>query len=921
MLFFSFLYSLIISPLVLFFEVVFSIANRLIGNAGLAIIFLSLAVNFLVLPLYKRADELQKEERDIQQKMEPMVKHIRRTFKGDERFLMLQECYRMHHYKPIYSLKSSVSLLLQIPFFIAAYNLLSNMQDLKGMPFGFIADLGREDAMFTVNGFPVNVLPILMTVINIISGIIYTKGRSVKDKIQTYGLAVIFLVLLYHSPSGLVFYWLLNNVFSLLKNVFYKLKHPGKVLKIMSAAAGAALLVATVARTDLDLRQKILLSVCSILLCLPLVFELFNKNHGSKASKPAVKCTAVFFMGTVLLSLITGLLIPSAVINDSALEFIDIMGSTKPISYILNSMCLSFGTFVFWGGVFFFFMNGKLRETFCKAVWIICGVSVIDYLLFGTNLGIMTSALQYEKSLSFTVSEYLINILAVILVSAVFLLIFVKLRVIVKPVLIIGMMTVIAIGGLNAALVAQSFDWYEAHTNTATDTPSIPLSKNGKNVIVIMLDRAMGTEIPYIFNEKPELKEKFDGFTYYPNTISYGSWTVIGAPALYGGYEYTPERINARSTEKLKDKHNEALRVMPVLFGDNGFNVTVCDPSYAGYSFIPNLSIYADHPEFNCYNLSGRYNYFSDAANSAKVVNTSERLNKMRNRNFFCFSLMKISPLILQETIYDDGLYNESVSETGELYDVSLSQHTFGLSKSTGFYLDFLNAFTTLTKLPEITTVSDSTQNTFFMMSNDTAHSPCLLQEPDYVPSISVDNTKYDVDMVSRYTIGGKTMKMEDYNQVMHYHVNMASYLQFAKWFDYMRENGVYDNTRIIIVADHGRALGQFNVNCNGTDMEYFTPALLVKDFNATGFNISKDFMTNADTPTIATSGLIKDPVNPFTGKKINSDAKAGPQKIFWGDGNNSEQESGNVFYPGSWFSYEGNDPLDPKNWKFIGNY
>ncbi|MBQ6304328.1 MAG: YidC/Oxa1 family membrane protein insertase, partial [Clostridiales bacterium] len=130
--FFSVLYTFVISPLELLFEVIFTIANRLIGNAGLSIIFLSLAVNFLVLPLYKRADELQAEERDIQIRMAPMIKHIKSTFKGDERFMMLQEYYKINHYKPVYALKSTASLLLQIPFFIAAYNLLSGMQSLQG---------------------------------------------------------------------------------------------------------------------------------------------------------------------------------------------------------------------------------------------------------------------------------------------------------------------------------------------------------------------------------------------------------------------------------------------------------------------------------------------------------------------------------------------------------------------------------------------------------------------------------------------------------------------------------------------------------------------------------------------------------------------------------------------------------------------
>ena len=121
---FSYLYTFLISPLELLFEVVFMIAKRIIGNPGFAIVFLSIAVNFLVLQLYKRADELQAEERDIQAKMAYRIKRIKSTFKGDERFFMLQEYYRINHYKPIYALKehrifaASDSILhrcLQIP--------------------------------------------------------------------------------------------------------------------------------------------------------------------------------------------------------------------------------------------------------------------------------------------------------------------------------------------------------------------------------------------------------------------------------------------------------------------------------------------------------------------------------------------------------------------------------------------------------------------------------------------------------------------------------------------------------------------------------------------------------------------------------------------------------------------------------------
>ena len=352
--FLSIIYTLIISPLELLFEVIYTIANRLIGNAGLSIIFLSLAVNFLVLPLYKRADELQAEERDIQAKMSAGVKHIKKTFKGDERFFMLQEYYRINHYKPVYALKSSVSILLQIPFFIAAYNLLSGMTSLQGMQFGFISDLGKEDAMFSIGSFPVNVLPILMTLINIVSGIIYSKGHPLKAKIQIYGLAAVFLVLLYHSPAGLVFYWLLNNVFSLVKNIFYKLKDPKKALNIVLTAAGIAVIVSTLIRSDLDARQKVLLVTGGILLVLPLVSGFIRKKT-DKEPKTAGKTDKItFFTGTVLMALITGLLIPSNVINASALEFVDYVQLSNPILYVIQSMLLSFGSWVLWGGVFYF---------------------------------------------------------------------------------------------------------------------------------------------------------------------------------------------------------------------------------------------------------------------------------------------------------------------------------------------------------------------------------------------------------------------------------------------------------------------------------------------------------------------------------------------------------------------------------------
>ena len=922
----SALYTLIISPLQLLFEVVFTIANRVIGNEGLTIIFLSLAVNILVLPLYKRADELQAEERDIQAKMASRIKQIKNTFKGDERFFMLQEYYRLNHYKPVYALKSSVSLLLQIPFFIAAYNLLSGMECLQGMKFGFISDLGREDAMFSIGSFPVNILPILMTLINIISGIIYTKGHPLKAKIQVYGLAAVFLVLLYHSPSGLVFYWLLNNVFSLVKNVFYKLKDPRKVLRIAMAVLGIIMLVFTLINPDFGLKRKLILGMCSILLCAPQVLYFFRNKIkiNIRASAAPKDTTAVFAGGCVFMALVTGLLIPSSVIDTSALEFIDVNLPSNPVIYVINAMLLSFGSWVLWGGVFYFFMNDRIRLLFSRAVWIICGVSIVDYMLFGTKLGNLSSILQYDIKPEFRFTDIILNAGALVVTAAVLLFLNIKASKASRTILIVAGLSVFAIGIYHIAGIWRSYNGYiesasgsEGSSGSSEEEPFIPLSKEGKNVVVLMLDRAMGTQVPYIFNEKPELLEKFDGFTYYPNTISYGAYTNFGSPALYGGYEYTPEKMNERSSESLESKHNESLKVMPELFGNNGYEVTVCDPTYAGYDWIPDLSIYDGHPEYNCFNTNGRYSVFDDDTYEEYSLVMSRQVRDLRCRNFFCFSLMKTAPVFIQETLYDDGMYNAASSGNEGMF----VQRRDGISKSTGYNMYFMDSYSVLAKLPAITRISDDPKNTFLMLASDATHSPCLLQEPDYTPAESVDNSSYDADMVSRYTIDGKTMQMTTEDQVTHYHVNIASYTVLGEWFDYLRENDVYDNTRIILVSDHGRDLHQFDITCNDIDMEFFMPLLMVKDFDAEGFTVCDDFMTNGDTPIIAASGLIDNPANPITHIPFSSDCKNGPQTIFYSNIINTEENNGTTFLPGSWFVFDGEDIHDPENWTYTGDH
>ena len=217
-----FFYTLIIYPLYQIIEFAFKFFGDVFKNTGISVIGVSMAVSILCLPLYIVAERWQQIERDTEKALEGGVRRIKSVFSGDEQYMMLSTYYRQHRYHPLMALRSSFGLLIQIPFFIAAYVFLSNLSALRGEHFLFIRDMGAEDALFRIGNFPVNVLPIAMTLINIVAGAVYTKGFKLKDKLQIYGMALVFLVLLYKSPAGLVLYWTMNNVFSLVKNIFYK---------------------------------------------------------------------------------------------------------------------------------------------------------------------------------------------------------------------------------------------------------------------------------------------------------------------------------------------------------------------------------------------------------------------------------------------------------------------------------------------------------------------------------------------------------------------------------------------------------------------------------------------------------------------------------------------------------------------------
>ena len=186
---------------------------RIVQNHGLALILLSLAVNILLYPFYYLAEKVEKKEKAIQLKMKPKIDEFKSVYKGYELYLYTNNVYRMHHYHPAYALRGLVSLLIQIPFFMGAYAFLSNYAGFEGVSFLFIHDLSLADGLLKLGQLNINILPFVMTFINLYSGYLYTQGSNKSEKITIVVIAAFFLVLLYNSPASLLIYWTFNNVF------------------------------------------------------------------------------------------------------------------------------------------------------------------------------------------------------------------------------------------------------------------------------------------------------------------------------------------------------------------------------------------------------------------------------------------------------------------------------------------------------------------------------------------------------------------------------------------------------------------------------------------------------------------------------------------------------------------------------------
>jgi YidC/Oxa1 family membrane protein insertase len=669
------------------------------------------------------AEQHQRSERDIQKHMKPEVDNIKAVFSGDERFMRLAVYYRQNGYHPLYSLRSSISLIIQIPFFIAAYHFLFNLGTIKNVSFGPIMDLAKPDALLSANNFSINILPIVMTLINCISAMLYTKGFSVKDKIQLYGMAALFLILLYNSPSGMVLYWTGNNLFSLVKNLIQKTKKPKRITHIIVSVFCFLLLPYLLFIHDGWIVKRILIAF--IFACIPFIpffisffsrkiqtLSFFSESRGKTGN------TDVFLLSMFILFLLGALVIPSSLIASSVTEFSFIEDYKSPIPFILHAVLQSFGIFLLWPVCVYCLFPESTKTKIAKLMAVITGIVVIDTVLFPGKYGHMSILFIISDNFKPIILLYLLNLLVVIIAVVLILLLVNRFRKIMVTVMAITACAFVILSSINNIKIYREFKSLQLRVQSLQSQPQeyiYNFSTEGRNVLVIMLDRGISAFIPYIFEEKPELYKSFDGFTWYKNTISFGSNTILGSPGLFGGYEYTPLEMQRRNDVSLVDKHNEALLLLPRIFLEHSFMVTVTDPPFANYEWIPDLSIFSNYPQMKAENIEGKYTdqWLKDKGD---VISNGKLINLIKI-NLIRFSFFKFVPLLFRNFVYDNGSWLAVDAEITKIFP----------------HLT-LNSYVLLDSLPKITKINKDGADNYNVITNTLPHEPHLLQAPEYIP-------------------------------------------------------------------------------------------------------------------------------------------------------------------------------------------
>ena len=188
--------------------------HSVVPSWGWSIVIMTICIKLLFWPLTAKASRSQKRMASIQGPMaELKEKHKDNPQKMQQETLKL---FKEHQVNPV---AGCLPMLIQMPIFLGLFYMLRTASELRFESFLWVSDLSLPDTQFVVGGFPINILPMIMGVTMFLQMSMMPVSPTadpMQQKIFKF-LPFIFLIFLYNFSSGLVLYWTVQNILTIIQ--------------------------------------------------------------------------------------------------------------------------------------------------------------------------------------------------------------------------------------------------------------------------------------------------------------------------------------------------------------------------------------------------------------------------------------------------------------------------------------------------------------------------------------------------------------------------------------------------------------------------------------------------------------------------------------------------------------------------------
>ena len=188
----------------------------LTNNYGWAIIIMTILIQILVLPLTLKTFKSTAAMKKIQ----PIIKDLQTKYKNDPKRLQV-EMMNLYRTQKVNPFGGCLPLFLQLPIFWALFTTLRNAYELRYAPWvSWVKDLSASDSLFYMGSISFNLLPLIMGLGMFLQQKMTTATSDPTQRKMMYIMPLIFTLMFWGFPSGLVLYWLTNSVVSMIVQFF-----------------------------------------------------------------------------------------------------------------------------------------------------------------------------------------------------------------------------------------------------------------------------------------------------------------------------------------------------------------------------------------------------------------------------------------------------------------------------------------------------------------------------------------------------------------------------------------------------------------------------------------------------------------------------------------------------------------------------